>query len=70
MNKRQALGETIPHTGRGKWITALVAGFIALVAVIWYVAAGFRGRHISRNAAALTEPVAEPAKPAPAATQH
>ncbi|HEX3696140.1 MAG TPA: hypothetical protein VH374_12220 [Polyangia bacterium] len=59
--------------GRGTWIVvALLA--VALVAIlIGVVASGFRGRHVSRNAAALTEPrhnspppAVEPAARAPA----
>ena len=48
--------------GRGKRVLIMLAGLIVVAALIGEVVAGFRGRHISRNAAALTTPAASPAK--------
>jgi hypothetical protein len=44
------------ETDRTKRITILVVALLAVAAVIVVVARGFRGRHVSQNAAALTEP--------------
>jgi hypothetical protein len=70
MHKRDALSEAIPHTGRGRWISALVAGLVAVTALIWLVASGFHGRHISSNAAALTAPVPDTTKTATPPSQQ
>jgi hypothetical protein len=40
----------------------LLVAALVVVGVIWTVASGFRGRQISRNAAAMTEPVTAPVK--------
>jgi hypothetical protein len=62
MHPRNPLSAEVPHTGRGRWVLGLFVAAIVVVAVIWTVASGFRGRHISRNAAAMTEPVTAPVK--------
>ena len=47
-------------------MVGLLVAFFVVVGVIWTVASEFRGRHISTNAAALTDPAAAPAtSPAP-----
>jgi Mn2+/Fe2+ NRAMP family transporter len=48
--------------GRGKRFVIIFAALFVVVALIAVVAAGFRNRHISQNAAAMTTPLA----PAPA----
>lgn len=44
--------------GRGKRVTVAVAAAVLVAALVGVVAVGFRGRHISRNAAAMVTPVA------------
>lgn len=51
------------ETGRGKKVAVLVAALFAVVLVLWVVAASFRGRHVTRNAGALTHPVETPTQP-------
>ena len=50
------------ETGRGRRVVILVAVVLAAVALIGVVAAGFRGKHIPQNAAALTMPAPAAAK--------
>jgi uncharacterized membrane protein YjjB (DUF3815 family) len=49
------------ETGRGRRLAILLLATIIVALVIGAVVVGFRGRHISRNAAALTAPIAAPA---------
>ena len=56
----------VPHTGRGRWVAGLVAALLFLVAIVWVMTSAFQGRHIRRNAEALTAPVTEPAPAVPA----
>lgn len=51
----------VPHTGRGRWVAGVVVALVFLVALIWVTTSAFHGRHIQRNAEALTAPVTEPA---------
>jgi hypothetical protein len=57
MGERYASSGAIPHTGRGRTVAALLGALIALAVLSWAVVAGFRGRHIGRNAAAITAPL-------------
>jgi hypothetical protein len=55
--------------GRGTWMVVVLLAVAAVAILIGVVASGFKGRHISRNAAALTEPLdnsPQPAAPTPA----
>jgi flagellar basal body-associated protein FliL len=45
------------NTGRGRRVTIMVLAVLAVAVLIGVVVAGFRGRHISQNAAAMTTPV-------------
>jgi len=47
---------------RPRRIAVMLASALGVAAALWVVVAGFRGTHISRNAAALTAPGAAPAK--------
>jgi hypothetical protein len=51
------------ETGRGRKVAILLAAVFAVVLVLWAVAAGFRGRHISRNAGAIQHPDETPTQP-------
>jgi hypothetical protein len=51
------------ETGRGRKVAILLAAVFAVVLVLWAVAAGFRGRHIARNAGAIERPVETPTQP-------
>jgi hypothetical protein len=55
MNDRAIIRSFEAGTGKRLAIVALVVAVIALLAV---VTLGFHGRHIARNAAALTRPAA------------
>jgi hypothetical protein len=55
MNDRAVIRSFEAGTGKRLAIVALIVAVIALLAV---VAVGFHGRHIARNAAALTRPAA------------
>jgi len=50
--------------GRGKRVVIMVAVLLVMVALIGVVAAGFRGRRIPQNAAAMTTPAPATAKAA------
>jgi hypothetical protein len=50
------------EAGRGRKVTVLLAALVTVALVLWAVAAGFRGRHITRNAGALQEAPTEPAR--------
>ena len=64
MDNDPSLSEVLKKTkvGRTRRWVFLLATVVALAALTGVVVAGFRGRHISRNAAALTAPGASPAK--------
>jgi hypothetical protein len=64
MDRHNELSSLVPHTGRGRWVIGLLVAALVVVAVILTVASGFRDRRISRNAAAMTEQVTAPVKPA------
>jgi len=49
-------------TGRGRRVVFLAAVVFAAAGLIAVVAAGFRGRHIPQNAAAMTTPAPATAK--------
>jgi hypothetical protein len=51
------------ETGRGRKVAILLAALFAVALVIWAVAAGFHGRHFTRNAGALTRPFETPTQP-------
>jgi hypothetical protein len=53
MTEAQRLGEM----GGGKRAAIILAMVVILTALIAILVVGFRGRHIARNAAALTHPV-------------
>jgi predicted metal-dependent phosphotriesterase family hydrolase len=50
------------ETGRGRRVAFMVAVLFAVAGLIGVVAAGFHGRHIPQNAAAMTTPVPATAK--------
>jgi flagellar basal body-associated protein FliL len=65
MAKDREMSEMVRNTkiGRGRRVAILVAAVVLVAVLIGVVVAGFRGRHISQNAAAMTTPVAAaPAK--------
>jgi hypothetical protein len=64
MDKDTAMDGMVKRTeiGRGKRVAILAAIVLALVALIAVVAAGFRGRHIPQNSAAMTTPASATAK--------
>jgi hypothetical protein len=51
------------ETGRGRKVAVLLAALVAVALVLWAVAAGFRGRHFTRNAGALTQPFGTTTQP-------
>jgi hypothetical protein len=61
MAESTSLRQSIPHSGRGRWIAGAIAALVALVALLWILTSAFEGRHVQRNAASLTAPVTEPA---------
>jgi hypothetical protein len=64
MDKNPSLDVIVKRTeiGRGKRVALLLAVVFAAAGLIGVVAAGFRGRHIPQNAAAMTTPAAATAK--------
>lgn len=56
MSESQKLGEM----GNGKRTGIIVIAVLVIAALIGYLVVGFRGRHIARNAAALSAPVVVP----------
>jgi len=66
MAQSNSLKGLVPHTGRGRWVTGVVAALVFLVALIWIMTSAFEGRHIRRNADALISPVIDqPASTSP-----
>ena len=51
------------ETGRGRKVAVLLAALFAVALVLWAVAAGFRGRHLTRNAGALQRAYETPTQP-------
>jgi hypothetical protein len=51
------------ETGRGKRVAVLLAALVAVALVLWAVAAGFRGRHLTRNAGAFQRSFETPTQP-------
>jgi hypothetical protein len=51
------------ETGRGRRVVVLLAALVAVALVLWAVAAGFRGRHFTRNAGALQRAYETPTQP-------
>jgi hypothetical protein len=64
MDKDPSIDVIVKSTeiGRGKRVAILLAVVFATVGLIGVVAAGFHGRHIPQNAAAMTTPVPATAK--------
>ena len=64
MNNDPTLIEAVKKTevGRTKRVLFVLATLLVVAALTGVVVAGFRGRHISRNTAALTAPGTTPAK--------
>jgi len=64
MDKGPAMDVMVKRTevGRGRRLVIMVAVVLGVVALIGVVAAGFHGRHIPQNAAAMTTPAATTAK--------
>lgn len=60
MEKDPEMDEMVKRTetGRGRRVVLIVAAVLVVAALIVVVAAGFRGRHIPQNAAAITTPSA------------
>ena len=48
--------------GRGRRVVIMLAAVLMVAVLIGVVVAGFRGRHISRNAKAMTTPATSAAK--------
>lgn len=59
MTEAQRLGEM----GGGKRTAIIVAMIVVLTALIAFLVIGFRGRHIGRNAAAMTQSIDVPTQP-------
>ncbi len=49
-------------TGRARRVLLALSALLVLAALIGIVAAAFRGRHVSSNAASLAKPQSPPAK--------
>jgi hypothetical protein len=64
MDKDPSIDVIVKSTeiGRGKRVAILLAVVFATVGLIGVVVAGFHGRHIPQNAAAMTTPVPATAK--------
>jgi predicted secreted protein len=64
MDNDPTLSEVVKKTkvGRTRRLVFMLATVLVLAVLTGVVVAGFRGRHISQNAAALTAPGASPAK--------
>jgi len=64
MDKDPSMDVIVKRTeiGRGKRVAILIAVVFAVAGLIGVVAAGFHGRHIPQNAAAMTTPAAVTAK--------
>ena len=64
MDKDPTMSAMVKRTGvgRAKRLVIILAALLVVTALIAVVAAGFRGTHISQDAAAMTTPLA----PAPA----
>jgi hypothetical protein len=64
MDKDPAMDVMVRRTeiGRGRRMAIMVAVVLVVAALIGVVAAGFRGRHIPQNAAAMTTPAPTTAK--------
>jgi flagellar basal body-associated protein FliL len=64
MHKDPAMEMMVKRTeiGRGRRLAIMVAVVLVAAALIGVVAAGFRGRHISQDAAAMTTPAPATAK--------
>jgi hypothetical protein len=64
MHKDPAMEMMVKGTeiGRGRRLAIMVAVVLVAAALIGVVAAGFRGRHIPQNAAAMTTPAPATAK--------
>jgi hypothetical protein len=59
MEKERAMDESVRRLkiGRGRRVAIMVAAVIVVGVLLGVVVVGFRGRHISRNSAAMTTPV-------------
>lgn len=64
MDKDPAMDVMVKRSeiGRGKRVVITVAVALVVAGLIGVVAAGFRGRHIPQNAAAMTTPAPATAK--------
>jgi hypothetical protein len=64
MDKDPAIDVMVKKTeiGRGRRVVIMVAVVLVVAGLIGVVAAGFRGRHIPQNAAAMTTPAPATAK--------
>ena len=62
MDKDQAMDEIVKRVkiGRGRRVLIMVIAVIGVVALIGVVVAGFHGRHILQDSAAMTVPVPTP----------
>jgi hypothetical protein len=64
-------GERLGEIGNGKRVAIVVSALLVVAALIVVMVVGFRGRHVSRNAAALTAPiVVSPPPAAPGSVVH
>jgi hypothetical protein len=59
MDEDRSIDEMVSKvkTGRGRRVAIMVAVVILVALLLGVVVAGFRGRHILRNSAAMTTPV-------------
>jgi hypothetical protein len=56
-------GQKIGEMGNGKRTAIIATAVVVVGALITILAVGFHGRHISRNAEALTAPLGVPTRP-------
>jgi hypothetical protein len=64
MDEDRSIDEMVSKvkTGRGRRVAIMVAVVILVALLLGVVVAGFRGRHILRNSAAMTTPAPVSAK--------
>jgi hypothetical protein len=65
MNDSPAMSksERLDEMGNGKRTAIVAAAALVVAALVGYLTIGFHGRHIARNAAAMTAPVVTPTQP-------
>lgn len=56
-SRKMSEGQKLGEMGNGKRTAIIVLAVLAISALVAVLVVGFRGRHIKRNAAAMTAPV-------------